>query len=174
MGYFDALTASYFKTAPDGRRLFYPWGIWGRGYVVASQQNYGRLRGQIKIYTIASLVLIIPVATLLHYLWAMAVTLLVIVFYLCWVPFLLRGLQPTDERMSLSESMSGQARLQNASTLWMLLIVSILFVLTGFAMLVFDPDKWLVGGFAIVFFGLCAAVAVRMLILRRRAFTQQA
>jgi hypothetical protein len=36
MGYFDALTSNAFKTAPDGRKLFFPWGVLGRGYVLAS------------------------------------------------------------------------------------------------------------------------------------------
>ena len=35
MGYFDALTSSYFKAAPDGQKLFFPWTSWGSGYVLA-------------------------------------------------------------------------------------------------------------------------------------------
>jgi hypothetical protein len=27
MGYFDALASASFKTAADGRRLFFPWGV---------------------------------------------------------------------------------------------------------------------------------------------------
>ena len=34
MGYFDGLTEGQFKIAEDGRRLFFPRGFWGRGYVV--------------------------------------------------------------------------------------------------------------------------------------------
>ena len=44
MGYFDALTSGYFKTAPDGRKLFFPWGVLGRGYAIDSEQDYERLR----------------------------------------------------------------------------------------------------------------------------------
>jgi hypothetical protein len=174
MGYFDALTASYFKTTPDGRRLFYPWGVFGRGYTIPSEQQYERLRGRIKTYTIAALVLIIGAAVLLKSLWAFAVAGLLIVFYRAWTPFLLRDLQPSDEKLSLTESMTAQARAQSGSILWLLLILSLLFVATGIAMLVFDPDRWLTAVSGTVFFGLCAAVFVRMLVLQRRARAPQA
>ncbi len=35
-GYFNALTAGYFKTGADGRKLFFPWGTMGRGYAIPS------------------------------------------------------------------------------------------------------------------------------------------
>ena len=44
MGYFDALTSGYFKTTPEGRKLFFPWGVLGRAYAIDSQQDYERLR----------------------------------------------------------------------------------------------------------------------------------
>ena len=51
-GYFDALISGYFKTARDGRKLFYPWGAMGRGYAIASDRDYERLRRRIKIYQV--------------------------------------------------------------------------------------------------------------------------
>jgi hypothetical protein len=49
MGEFDALLGgSNFKTASDGSRLFFPWAPSGRGYVIASERDYHRLRRQIK------------------------------------------------------------------------------------------------------------------------------
>ena len=44
MGYFDALTSGTFKTTPDGKRLFFPWGTLGRGYIVGTETDYERLR----------------------------------------------------------------------------------------------------------------------------------
>ena len=35
-GYFNALTSGYFKTGADGRKLFFPWGIFGSGYAIPS------------------------------------------------------------------------------------------------------------------------------------------
>ena len=74
MGYFDRLTSSYFRTGKDGRRLFYPRGAMGRGYVVPSEDEYQRLHRIAKIFTAAfhvltyaSLVLIIAAAALQMY-----------------------------------------------------------------------------------------------------------
>ena len=59
MGYFDGLISGSFKTTQDGRRLFFPWGVLGSGYSIASERDYQRLRQQVKGYMIVSLVLII-------------------------------------------------------------------------------------------------------------------
>ena len=112
MGYFDALTSGYFKTAPDGRKLFFPWGVLGRGYAIDSEQDYERLRRQVKAYTIVSLVLIVAVTALQAYVGAVVIGALLIAFYLGWMRYLLRGLYPSDERLSLQDSMTSQARAQ--------------------------------------------------------------
>jgi hypothetical protein len=169
MGYFDALAASNFKTAPDGRRLFFPWGIWGRGYVIPTELHYVRLLRQIKIYTIVSLVGIIVLGSGFNWFWAFAAAAVLIIFYVAWVPVLVRGLASSDEKLTMGESMTTQARTHNLGTLWLLLIIALLFVAGGLAMLVFDSQQWPLALVVIVFFGLCAAVFVRMLMLRRRA-----
>ena len=97
MGYFDALTSRCFKTAQDGRKLFFPWGVWGRGYAVASEQDYERLRRQVKAYMVASLVPIIGAAALQAYVGALVIGVLLVAFYLVWMRFLLPGLLPSDE-----------------------------------------------------------------------------
>jgi hypothetical protein len=50
MGSFDAMTNRYFKSAQDGSKLFFPWGMLGRGYVVASDEDYERMRHQLGIF----------------------------------------------------------------------------------------------------------------------------
>jgi hypothetical protein len=168
VGYFDALTSSSFKTAPDGRRLFFPYGVLGRGYVLGSEQEYERLRWQIKIFTIVTLVLILAAAGMRAFWVAGVVTALLIAFYLVWVRFLLRGLQPTDERLSLEESMTSQARTHNVAMLWAMEILSLLFVAGGVLMLALDPGNWLLALASIGFFGACAVAFARMLVLRGR------
>ena len=66
MGYFDALASSSFKIAQDGRRLFFPWGIFGSGYVIGPEEAFVRLRQQVKIYHIISLSLIISSTLLMQ------------------------------------------------------------------------------------------------------------
>jgi Ca2+/Na+ antiporter len=173
MGYFDALTSSCFKTAQDGRKLFFPWGVWGRGYAVASEQDYERLRRQVKAYMVVALVPIIVTAALQAYVGALVIGVLLVAFYLVWMRFLLRGLLPSDERLSVQGSMTAQARAHSAAGLWFLEIGALAFVGLGIVIIVIDPGNWLIALGSIVFFGFCAAVGARMLVLRRRAATSR-
>ena len=163
------MTGGYFKTAQDGRKLFYPCGAMARGYAIPSQAAYERLRRRINIYQIVSLAAIVGAVAVKYYLAAFIIAGLSIAFYWAWTPYLVRGLQPSDERLSMQESMAIQARAHGAVGLWLLEIVALMFVATGVVMLVVAPDKRLIAFTSIVFFGACAAAFVHMLVLRRRA-----
>jgi hypothetical protein len=169
MGYFDALTSSSFKTTPDGRRLFHPWGIWGRGYAIPSEAHYQRLQRQIKTYVIVVLAVMIVGVALLPAVWVFVIAAVLIGLYFAWTPFLLRGLTRTDETLSWRESMTTQARLHHAWVLWLLLIVALAFVALGFVILLADPDEWLIAVSSIVLFGPCAGIFAYMLRARQRA-----
>jgi hypothetical protein len=167
MGYLDAVTGRYFKTAADGRKLFFPWGVLGRGYVLDSDHDYERLRQRLKTYSILALVAIIGSSALQIPVVAIVVTGLLIVFYLVWVSYLLRGLQPSEERLTLRESLTSQALAQSAVALWSLEIASLAFVGIGVFILVVEPGKWPAALATITFFGLCAAAFAFMLVVRR-------
>jgi hypothetical protein len=168
MGYFDGLTSASFKTTPDGRQLFFPWGVLGSGYAIASEQDYLRLRQQVKGYMIVTLVLIIAAGSFGGYVVPIAVGALLMTLYLAWMWHLLRRLKTSGERMSLQESMTAQANASGAVVLWLLEIAALAFVGVGIFMLVVDPSQWPVALASIIFFGLCAAKIARMLVLRRR------
>src|SRR6266496_3352884 len=142
MGYFDALTSSAFKTADNGRKLFFPWGTLGRGYVLGSDADYVRLRGQIKVYMIAALGLIVVSGALQSYVVSAVVLPVLIGFYAVWMAYLLPRLGASDERLSLEESMMSQALGHNATMLWLLEISSLTFVGVGAFIFVFDPANW--------------------------------
>jgi hypothetical protein len=169
MGYFDALTSSYFKTAADGRKLFYPWGVLGRGYVIATDQDQQRLVRQLKIYTIVSFVLIVGAGILQSYMGALVIGLALIVFYVFWARHLVRGLQPSGEGLSMRESYTSQARAHSSGSLWAMEIGSLVLLIGAIAMLIFDPDNRGTALMGIVVFGIITAGITWMLILRRRA-----
>ena len=168
MGYFDGLTSGSFKTTQDGRRLFFPWGVLGRGYSIVTEQDYLRLRRQVKGYMIVSLVLIIASQPFGGYLVLVAVAAPLIAFYFAWMWYLLRRLANSGERLSLQESMTSQAHGHGLVVLWLLEIAALAFVGCGILMLVVDPRQWLIALTSIVFFGLGAAKIAFMLVLRRR------
>jgi hypothetical protein len=168
--YFDALTSAYFKTTQDGRHLFCPWGIWGTCYIIPTEQDYERRRLQLRNYTIATLVLIIGVTGAFQsYIPVAIVAVLIMAFYLVWVRFLLRGLQPSTERLSLQEATTTQARTHSAGFLWLMEILSLALVAGGIAMLIFEPGEWPMALLATCFFGLCAAFAAYMLVMRSKS-----
>jgi hypothetical protein len=186
MGYFNALTSSSFKTTSDGRRLFFPWGLWGRGYVIGSEPEYNQLWRRVKTYLVAAVGTLIVnsiaagvvagvpalqvypaglvVATV-----ATVLGVFYIAFYIAWVPYLIRGLQPSPERLTLRDSVANQAREHSTMMLWTMEFVSIGVVGGGMFLLVSRPAMWPVATAGIVFFGLGAALFARMLIVRKRA-----
>jgi Ca2+/Na+ antiporter len=173
MGYFDGLTSGSFKTAQDGRRLFFPWGVLGSGYAIAGEQDYQRLRRQVKAYMVVTLVLVIASGMYEPYLAPLAAAALLVCIYLAWMWRVLPRLQRSDERLSLQESMTSQASTHGAVSLWLLEIVSIALVVAGVAMLVFEPGSRLTALACTAFFGLCAAKIARLLVLRRRMAATQ-
>lgn len=173
MGYFDGLTEGQFKIAEDGRRLFFPRGFWGRGYVVDSESEFQRLRRQMKIYQAVALVLIIAAVVPRQYnpYLVIAVALLVIVFYLVWSRSLVARLQPAEDQLRWRETSAAQARAFGPFTLWFLEIVALAFVAAGIGLLLTDPTSRLLAIGTIAFFGLCAAYGAYLLVLRGRTMS---
>ena len=52
--YSDMLTTGCIKTGPDGRKIVYPWGSIGNGYIIPSNDAYERLNDLLKIYMSSS------------------------------------------------------------------------------------------------------------------------
>ncbi len=168
MGYFDGLTSGNFKTAQDGRKLFFPWGYLGRGYVLASEQDGERMRRQLKTYYVVMLVAIVATSGTRAFILSAAVAALAIVFYAIWAGRQVARLQPAGEAMSFRESSASQARAYGARSLWLLEICSLLFVAAGIFIYVTDPTSRPMALLTLVFFGCCAVAIGYMLVIRGR------
>jgi Ca2+/Na+ antiporter len=171
-GYFNALAAGAFKITPDGRRLFFPWGVLGRGYEIPTDQEYQQLRRQMRLYIIVSLTLVIVPMAAQYTLVGLSICVLLMVSFAIWSHYRLRGMKPVDERLTFGESVSIQARTHRPVTLWVLLIASLVLVASGIAVLLLQPGEWVAAVLAIIFFTLCAAMFAWMLRIRRRAISQ--
>jgi len=178
--YFDALISSYFKTAQDGRKLFCPRVVWGRGYAIASEQDYERVVREIKVFWVIGLVLWLIGAVALGpilngYLpLFISAAFLIILYFIAGAPYLVRGMQPSDERLSLQESYTSQALAYSPALLWLFEIISLVGAGVGIVMLVVDSSNWLTALAWIVGSGLLAAAVMWMIVLRRRASRQSA
>jgi len=168
MGHFDALASSSFKTNEDGQRFFFPWGTLGHGYAIPSEAEFERLRRGVKAYMVISLPLIIAFVTWKGFLGGAAILPLLIVPYVVWLRSQCRRLQRTEEKLTLGESMAGQARSHNTVILWLLEVTAFAFVGLGAFILILDPTDWPVAVALIGFCGLSAVVFARMLLIKRR------
>ena len=169
MAYFDNLLSTYFNTTPDGRKLFYPLGAMGVGYVVPSEQEEKRLRQFIKTYYIAALVLIGGSYPFLGNLGAIVIGLAFVIFYLLYKPRLVRGLQPTTERMSVSTSVAKQSRIYSAWMLWSMEIFMLALCGIAVAMLFDETVNRLASVGMVALFGTFSAMFAWMIVMRRRA-----
>lgn len=158
----------YFKTTADGRQLYYPWGFWGKGYLIASEADSARVKGWRKTFLLIATVLIIAAFAFQGQgsftLYAVAVGY--IGAYAVWTRFAVAGLAPTQEKISAQEIMAAHPRLYSPFLLWPLQIGALIFVLGGVVVLIKNPSDWPTALGAIVFFGLCAASFAHMLVIR--------
>jgi hypothetical protein len=168
LGYLDGLNSTRFKTARDGRQLFFPWGYLGHGYVMAAQSDGARLRRQLNIYHRASLVLIVAVVSAGNYVVAAIIAAVVLIFYAIWSRHQAAGLQPAEETMSFREASMSQARAYGPRYLWAMEIGALLFVVAGIFIYATDPTGGPIALLAVAFFGFCAVVFAYLLIIRGR------
>lgn len=161
MGYFDGLTDAAFKTDEQGRKVFYPWGVLGKGYVTRDEDHYQNLRSKIKWGYIISLPAII--IGQVAYGWQLAVLFAVVytVWYLVMLKLWLSGLEISNEKITVAEARRNSARSHSRGMLIFLTFVSIVFVLLG--LLVAAMGKVWLGLFTVVFFGFCGWTIFQML-----------
>jgi len=165
----------YFKTASDGRRLFFPWLYLGQGYLLASEQDYERLRRRFKAYQSASMNLawlaLPAIFVWLHSQYFLSGIFLVIAlwiaFGLIWTRHLAAGLEATNERLSLDETFLAAARQLGSAKLWLAEIGCLAFLLMSAVLFIVGRADWIVLCGA-VFFGFGAVSLGYQLILLRR------
>lgn len=82
---------------------------------------------------------------------------------------LLRAGQPPDKPLPLQPDKVALALSIHPAVLWLLVLGSLAFVVAGIFILIVDPGSWLIALASIGFFGLCAAFAAHLLVVRRSA-----
>ena len=169
MGYFEGITASYFKTDKEGNTVFYPYGILGKGYILPEERKV-LFRRLIKKYMQISLPL--AIATTMFLKWWL-VLLFVFPFYLLayaiWMNKLTKNFKKSTDKLTLSESTTNSARSHNLTTLWLLEIGSLLFVIVGIFIVITSPKDWYRGILSIAFFGFTGYVGLKMIKAKKKS-----
>jgi hypothetical protein len=156
MGYFDGLTDGVFKTDREGKLLFYPWGILGKGYVLPNDSKKQQVRKFLSLWYKVSLPVIIGVGVGIGWIFTVPLLVLVFLWYYFTTARLLRELSTTSTRLTLRESYTNSAKSHTTASLAFMLAVSILFVLAGLLVLLVKKEEWVIALASILFFGLCA------------------
>jgi hypothetical protein len=169
MGYFDALTSAAFKTAADGRRLFYPYGILGRGYILPSDTEYEKLQRSYKTVVVIGFVIIIS-AVFLFSIPLLMLPLLVgfIIGYMLWARARCRNLEQASEKLTYGEALKNETIHLSLGLLWFFEVLSILLILWGVVILIAEPSQWLLAVGLIVLFTVIAIVYARMIRTKKR------
>jgi hypothetical protein len=166
MSFFDEMGNRYFKSARDGRMLFFPWGRLGRGYVVASREDYERKHRRLGILITIWLVLVV-VMVFWNYGLAFIALDLGIALYAAWVFYAVGSLNPSEERLPVV-----RRGLANRGVVTAFFWLGQLTTLTGFGLSIFvlvvKPGNRLVTVAILAFFVLCSVAVARLLILWRQ------
>ncbi len=167
--FLDGFVDSWFKTAADGSRIFFPFGVLGRGYSVPFPEDEERIKEHGKVLIIG-----LAIAGFLLILFQEQLPIViclsaVFVFGIAVTFYLKHGLEPSNERLSYKENFQKQAFIYPVWFIWGGMIICAAFVALGLLILIFQPQEWPMAIGGIVFFGACSAVYIRMIIVRGRS-----
>jgi hypothetical protein len=143
VGYFDSVPNLAFKTAPDGRKVVFPWGVKRRGYTVSSEHDYRRMHHQLKLGWVSGILLLFSLGAWgvwgplngylnLGYLILIVLSLLL---YVVWWRYWLPSLQPLDERFEVPLS-------EGWGFTFFLEFSALAFLPHSILAFIFDPGRW--------------------------------
>ena len=154
MGYLDGLTDAAFKKDASGKTLFYPWGIFGSGVIIDSEDKTTQIRGFYKKALMVTFPLVIPSAVGEFWL-----SLILLPVYGGWYYFtakkITKNLRQTEEKLKISETYKNLAKVYNLPTLIFLEFTCLGVVAFG-VWLLQDGRSSLVAYASMGVFGLCA------------------
>lgn len=176
-GYTDALFANLTKVAKDGRKVVYPWGFTGRGYVIASGEIEEQLKQRYAVFVIAVTFFLSIASSLGGFAGGFVVVVLSLVGYAIHVKRLVAGMEPSDERLSWMEANAAMARAYSPRMLWTWVSVGIVLIGIGIVIVVAGQPGFVKPEFGVLpelglFFGggiFMLAVSGWTLFLRRGA-----
>ncbi len=133
MRYLSEGISNQFQTDREGRRVFYPYGSLGAGYVLQCPEQEQGLKKQNMVFCVLAIIIV----SLTQYYAGLAAVLffavpIIYLFYFLWVRFVTKGLDTSDERLRVDK---GNYRRKALSMRWRELIIisvsSFLFFLLG-------------------------------------------
>jgi hypothetical protein len=162
MNYLDSLVNQLFKKSESAETLFYPWGMFGKGYVVSSESEQSRIRSILKAYYVVMFLAMVICIYFLNWFYAAGCAILGIGGYSVWSATVTRRLVASEERLRFSESLAQSLPYYSTWVLVVLSLFSFIFVLMFGLILYIDPSEWVMGSIGLVFFGVATVMLVFM------------
>jgi len=175
VGYFDGLANSAFKTDAEGRELFFPYGILGKGRVLPDAETAAAIRAKVVNFYKLLMFAGIPLMVVLVNLPGGTIGVFGIAAIAgigSWFYFrsLTAGLAISGERMSYAEAQRSAARGHSYLGLILLSVLCLVFVIGGlFLLAVDDTEVRLIAIACIVLFGGCLGLFLWMIAVKRRS-----
>ncbi len=155
MSKLDWLTNGCFKKSASGENLFFPWGVFGSGYVIEADEKHDQIRA---ILTRTFIPAIIAVFIIHHYA-GFLVNLALLPGYYLFYYFLIKkltaGCPKANERLGLAEAFKNAAPSYNWIVLIFCEVTSVIGLLGCILILFMGPDR-LIAVTGIIFCGLCS------------------
>jgi hypothetical protein len=170
VGYFDALSGSGFKKDEQGRSVFYPWGVFGKGRVLPDAETEKKVRAFVVRYYVISIVLLAIAGVGFGWVYALALVPLLMIWYHFKSRAMIAACPEAGDKLTLKESYVNSSRALNRKVLWSFLILSVLFAVGGLLILLVGTSGYdrIHGGGILLFFGLCAVVFGYMIRAKRQ------
>ncbi|MDX2155220.1 MAG: hypothetical protein SFW09_01825 [Hyphomicrobiaceae bacterium] len=162
----DIFIEPLFRTDPEGRQVFFPWGVWAAGYVLPDAVTAESMRRTLRTTWLVFFLVGIPLAILLmplrdpvDLLPVIAASAIVSLAMLGWFRWLARDLQRSSMKLPLREAQDAQTRAMGRTGILAMMVLSLILMALGVATLVTaGHDRRWIGGLLIGMFGLCLVV----------------
>lgn len=166
MGYFDGIVDVYFKKNDLNQRIFYPWGKFGAGLILESEEKYSSIRGTLKNAFIFFFAAVISIQIFFGAWFTLALLALYYVWYFLWLKQVTSNLAKSDEKLTVDEAIQNSAKSHNLYFLIFMEICCVLFVGIGAWSIIAQENPS--GYFILFFFSFCLFQITRLLLAKIR------
>ena len=171
-GYFKAISNMPFKKGTDGNTLFYPFGIFGKGYILPNEKIERKIRKSFMVFNIISLLIAIPVFRS-----NLSIEWVLLFFALSFTWFYIKIYRPisscseSSERLTFKETLTTYIAALNPFLIGFIHIGSWGFVLMALYIIIVQPissDGFMVALLGGGFFSLSLMMSGYMLLMKIR------
>lgn len=158
MGYFDGLASGVIKKDQQGRGVYYPWGILGKGYVLPDEARETAIKKTlILFYQMLFGLIFLHLFVFKNMLLISLAGLVMIGWFLFKSRQLTADCAISTEKLTMKEAYTNSAQKHNVYVLWFFLVVAVIATVMGLLMLLVGKT-WIGMIFTLISGGTVAAI----------------